>query len=240
MKKLIKSEWFPLFVALVAGLIYYGFVKGKSNFSDKAFQFIVGSGLIVWLLQKTIESFMTKRLDAYKSELQLKSDEYKLQLDKDLKDYESKINLYLNKTNLLHQRRLDILSKLYKKLVFLNRTMFELTRLVKFVYEGEDGDESERKRIMDAGIAYNDFSEYFDNNKIYFSKEICDLIVALKKEFWDSYNDYTFRSKFGLRPSEMTYQQAKDAAKKIDEDVPKILEEIEIEFRKIIGVINEK
>lgn len=240
MKKLIKSEWFPLIVTLAFGLVYYFFAKGKSDFSDKAFQFIIVSGLIVWLIQKTFDSYLTKRFEAYKSELQIKSNEHKLTLDKDLKDYESRLNLFINKSNLLHQRRLDILSDLYQKVVFLNRTMFEMTRLVKFVYAGEDSDTSENKRIMDAGLAYNDFSEYFDKNKIYFSKEICDLIVKLKKEFWDSYNDYTFRSKFGMPPSGITYQQAKDAAKKIDDDVPKILEIIETEFRKLVGVIDEK
>lgn len=239
MKKLIKSEWFPLIIAIIVGLIYYFVAKGKSDFSDKVFQFIIGSGLIVWLIQKTFESFMAKRLEAYKTELNLKSNEYQLKLDKDLKEYESKLNLFINKNNLLHQKRLDILSKLYKKLVSLNLTMFELTRFVKFVYAGEDGDKSENERIMKAGLAYNNFSEYFDNNKIYFSTEICDLIVKLKKEFWDSYNDYTFKSKFGLPPSKMTYQQAKDAARKIDEDVPEILELIEKEFRIIVGVINE-
>jgi len=239
MKKLLKSEWFPLIVTLVVGLGYYFFAKGKSDFSDKIFQFLIASGLIIWLIQKTFDSYITKRFEAYKSELQIKSNEHKLTLDKDLKDYESKLNLFINKSNLLHQRRLDILSKLYRKLVFLNRTMFEMTRLVKFVYNVEDRDASENKRIMDAGLAYNDFSEYFDKNKIYFSTEICDLIVKLKKEFWNSYNDYTFGSKFGLPPSDMTYQQAKDAAKKIDEDVPKILDIIETEFRKLVGVIEE-
>lgn len=240
MKKIVKSEWFPLIVTLLIGVGYYFFAKGKSDFSDKIFQFIIASGLIIWLIQKTFDSFMTKRFEAYKNELQIKSNEHKLILDKDLKEYESKLNLFINKSNLLHQRRLDILSTLYQKLVLLNRTMFEMTRLVKFVYSGEDSDASENKRIMDAGQAYNDFSEYFDNNKIYFSKEICDLIVKLKKEFWDSFKDYTFRSKFGLEPSELTYQQAKDAAKKIDNDVPKILEIIETEFRKLVGVIEEK
>lgn len=240
MKRLIKSEWFPLITTFVLGLGYYFIVKGRFDFSDKIFQFVIGSGLIVWLVQKTFESYMTKRFEVYKSELQLKSNEHKLTLDKDLKDYESKLNLFISKSNLLHQRRLDILSELYQKLVFLNRTMFEMTRLVKFVYEGEDNDASENKRIMDAGLAYNDFSEYFDKNKIYFSTDICDLIVKLKKEFWESYNDYTFRSKFNMPPSDMTYQQAKDAAKKIDDDVPKILEIIEEEFRKLVGVIDEK
>lgn len=239
MRKLINSEWFPLTIIFIIGLGYYIFSKGKIDISDKIFQFTFASGLIVWLIQKTIDSYLIKRFEAYKSELQFKSNEHKLILDKDLKEYESKLNLFINKSNILHQRRLDILSKLYRKLVFLNRTMFEMTRLVKFVYSGEDTDSSENKRIMDAGLAYNTFSEYFDKNKIYFSKEICDLIVNLKKEFWDSYNDYTFRSKFGLSPSDLTYQQAKDAAKKIDEDVPKILDLIELELRKLVGVINE-
>jgi len=101
----------------------------------------------------------------------------------ELKVYESKLNLFINKSNLLHQRRLVILSTLYQKLVLLNRTMFEMTRLVKFEYSGDDSVALENKRILDAGLAYNDFSEYFDNNKIYFSKEICDLIVNLKRNF---------------------------------------------------------
>ncbi|WP_303920874.1 hypothetical protein [Draconibacterium sediminis] len=239
MKRLIKSEWFPLLLTLIFIVIYYLFGKNKYEGSDNVFQFIIGSGLVVWLIQKTIDSFLNKKFEAYKKELQIKSDEHRLKLDKDLKDYESKLNLFINKTSLLQQRRIDILSKLYKKLAFLYRTMFELTRLVKFVYEGEDGDETENQRIIDAGAAYNDFSEYFDNHKIYFSPEICELIVKLKKEFWESFHDYTFKSKFNLPPSEMTYQQAKDAAKKIDEDVPKILELIELEFRKLVGVIEE-
>jgi len=43
-----------------------------------------------------------------------------------------------------------------------------------------------------------------------------------------------------LPSSELTYNQVKDAAKKIDDDVPKIIEQIESEFRILVGVIEEK
>jgi hypothetical protein len=239
MKKIFNSEWTPL---IFAGIIFSGFYlfgKGKFEYTDNIFQFIIGSGLIVWLFQKTIDSFLTKRFESYKNELNIKSIEHKLELDKDLKEYESKLNLFINKSNHLHLRRLDILSELYQKLVLLNRKMVEMTRLLKLVSPGEDAEISEKERIKSAGMAYNDFSDYFDKNKIYFSKDLCVLIQKLQEEFWSSFHDYTFPINFGLPSSEMTYKLVRDAANKIDKDVPKILETIEMEFRKLIGVFDE-
>ena len=197
---------------------------------------IVGivSGLIVWLIKQLGQNYINRNFKAYEIELKTKANNYRLELDKNLESHKSELNILYNKASRLHEERLRILSKLYKKIVILDRTMQEMTAFMKQVFE--DAEKEEKERIKQAGYAYDDFFTFYIENKIFFSKKLTELLDQLRDKYFDSYMDYTFRHRYSFTDFKFNHEQSKKASETVREHIPPIKEEIEIEFRDLIGV----
>jgi hypothetical protein len=192
---------------------------------------IVGliTSAIGWLVKTLSEHVMNKSFKSFEKELAVKADIYKAELDKDLETFKKDLNFDLTKRERLHQRRLDILGELYKKIVDLDFAMLELTAIFKRV--AKDFDEEEKKRIEKAGNAYNEFLQYYKVNKIYFRYETCKILDNLVAGYFDALWDYTFEKRMGTPDPEL----AKKAYEKMQTEVPKVKEQIESDFRKYFG-----
>lgn len=231
---IIKSEWIPLAVFLIAPLAYNYFVNSDTKIAQTTFNFIVTSGLIYWLLQTTINLYLNKRFESYKVELQTKSQEYKLGLDKSLEEHKSILNLSNLKQGKLHDLRLNIISDLYQKLVVLNRNMLEITATIKLV--SEDPEKEEGQRLSNTADSFNDFVKFYQERKIYFSINTCKKIDELQTEFFAIFYDYSFNERYNIPFTRERYEELQKLSERTRNEVQEILNNIGTDFRSLLGV----
>ncbi len=96
---------------------------------------------------------------------------------------------------------------------------------------GEPTEDEKRKKFADSA---NDLLEYFEMNKIFFSKELAskvDSVLQKIREIWIDYQTRSYHDK-----SDISYLEIWGRAwKKIQEQLPVLKMEIEEEFRTIMG-----
>ena len=175
--------------------------------------------------KKLVESFFAKGIEIKKIELQNELDKNKI--------------LFSN----LHSKRTEIIETIYYKLTELNASMVDLTRRIHPIIE--NGEKEEEERILRANKALFDFRDFFLPHKIYFEKELAQKIENVHKMYWDKGWDFNYMNS-RMRSGEMLretwrefYEQSKKITESIDVDIPPILEELEEDFRELLGV-NEK
>lgn len=207
--------------------------------------FTIGSSLVITVLgylgRKIIEQLLNKDLEKYKSKLDTENEKAKLKFEKEIESFRADLNLLYSKQIQLYSKKSEIIENLYQKLVDLNNAMLDMTALFRNI-TGKDEQtvqSEELHRVNSAAEKGNDFFKFYSLNKIYFEIETCSLIQNLQQQFREVHSDYSFRHTFGMPPSEMTYDMAKKASERVRTDIPKLLEKLEEDFRKTLGVINE-
>src|SRR4051812_1187796 len=78
---------------------------------------------ITWLLKSLGQDLIARRFKAYEKELDIKSHEYQQQLDTSLQTHKAKLDIEHTQFIKLHERRLEIMIELYKKLSILDKAM---------------------------------------------------------------------------------------------------------------------
>ncbi len=122
-------------------------------------------------------------------------------------------------------------------MVTLDREMNVMTMPFKEIRE--DGDKEENQRIESAGKAYNEFLLGYVENRIFLTKKLDGQLEKLRQSYFESYWDYTSVKRFGGTDFEFNFKQARAASDKVKNHIPPILEEIEKEFRNLLGVEEE-
>lgn len=198
--------------------------------------FAIFSATITYLIQRLSQYFIDKRFKAYELELQYKSERYKHSLDLSLEVHKSDLNLLFEKSTKLHDRRLTLITKLYKHLVNLQYAMSVMTKQWKLSSGNKEKDEEmDRERIEKAAICYDKFSKCYSENKIFFSTDTCMLLDEIRTQFYDSHWDYTSKGRFGLSES-FTRELAMKASEVVEKNIPPVLKELETDFRNILTV----
>ena len=195
--------------------------------------------LIGFLGKKIIDQILKRDLEKFKTELATENQKAKIKFDKEIESYRAELNLLNTKQSLLHTNRTEIINELYQKLVDLHHSMLDMTALMREV-TGKDNEtlkKEEFERISNTSNIGNEFFKFYERHKIYFTEETCTLIEEIQSGFKESHTDYSFRHLWGLPPTEMTYEMAKNANTKVKDEIPKLMNKLENEFRKSIGVI---
>lgn len=205
----------------------------------------VGTAFIVtvigYLAKQIISQILNKDLEKFKNQLQSENDKAKLIFEKEIESYRADLNLVYSKQLQLYSKKSEIIEGLYHKLIDLHDIMLEMTVSFRNI-TGKDEQtvqQEEFERVNQAAQKGNEFFKFYSTNKIYFEKETCQLIEELQKKFKDTHSDYSFRHTFGLPPSEMTYEMAKKAGDRVRDEIPKLMEKLEDDFRKTLGVIEK-
>ncbi|WP_298537031.1 hypothetical protein [uncultured Algibacter sp.] len=199
------------------------------------------AGMIGYLTKRIIEQILNKDLEKFKTELEAQNQIAKLNFDKEMESYKSDLNLLSSRQSLLHEKRSEIILELYQKLVSLHNSMLDMTARMRNV-TGKDQatiQKEELERITKTGELGNDFFNYYQTNKIFFTANICELIEEIQNGLRESHSDYSFKHLWGLPHSEMTHDMAIKANEKVKDEIPKLMSKLENEFRKSIGVIEE-
>lgn len=177
---------------------------------------VVVVGAIAWFLKGLIAQGFTRDLQRFKSELEQESFERR------------------ERFSLIHQRRAEVIATLYGKIA---RTKALTADLVGIFQQGGQSLIEKKKRVSDV---YNDMSSYYFENRLFLPRETAEkteqLVMTLRDvliEFDTAQmgNDEYKPDKSGLW--KQAYQRLRD-------EVPPILEELEGEFKDILGFIERR
>lgn len=197
------------------------------------------AGLITWLIKELGKFYIGKRFKAYELELTDKYKDIDRQLSILIENHKKSLELLFYKASKLHDRRIEVIAELYEKLVTLELTTHEMTNQLKIVTNDiEKNIQIENVKIQLASDSYNNFYIFYSKHKIFFSAKTCELIDKIKDEFFESYTDYTRGKKYESDNYDLSFNLAKAASDKVRKVIPIIQENIENEFRSIIGVNN--
>ncbi len=199
-------------------------------------------GISAAIIKTLVDSSANRKLEKYKQTLTFSTKEFELKLNSSLEKYKSDISLHLNRQNKLHEKRLLVIDEMYKLLVTLDSAMREMTQFMKPIIE--DAEKEEKERIARSQNAFSKYNNYFLFNKLYFNKETADLMETLRKEYfsasWDYFEPKRMQEFAGDQLSaegkHNAHKIALDASKRIVNDIPKTLQALEAEFRKLLGV----
>ncbi|MEZ5493003.1 MAG: hypothetical protein R3E61_00040 [Pseudomonadales bacterium] len=198
---------------------------------------------MAWLARSLINSILSKELEKFKSDLQISAHRHAV-------EYSS-----------LHARRAEYIAELYSKSVKLYQGIISLSmELGKRSFRAEQYENHEKRNAepweIKEGIhtlspeeeikakslhkEYKEFMSFYNEKKIYFSEEVCSLIESfanLAGYMGVMYQNVALRDE---DDSPYINPMVEKTWFKAGEKVPKLLEELEKEFRMLLGVSGGK
>lgn len=199
-------------------------------------------GLIVWGIQKIISNSSEKKFADYKSYIDMQLMSYKNQYDKQIEEYKSQLKFLNDRLGALHSERLKIIKELNDRLVKLNSAMVRLASARPVDPDKNKDREIEQQVHSNAQTAYAEYNHFIMYNKIYFEKPFADKLLKIRDEYFNAHWDF-FEFKWFENSSsvdEESYRTSRrkviDALRLIREDIPKYIDEIEDDFRLLLGV----
>ncbi|HDR7866526.1 TPA: hypothetical protein QCY24_000134 [Bacillus wiedmannii] len=202
--------------------------------------FTLGLSAIGFVLQKTWIHMLKIREENYKSELRKREDDFRKFLDDQKEEHKSELKKINDKYHItfskLHVDRAEKIKDLYEKIVELELSISKLLGLGIEIEEGLSKDEVQERAIgvIRKTIALED---YYLINKIYFSEEVCNSFEDLR-----AYTQIIVGFFYGYydRQEEEEKKTTKLKIEKyIKEEFPKVKKDLEVYFRRLLGVIEE-
>lgn len=176
-------------------------------------------GILAAAITYLIKHVLDKRIKNFGNELSHKSELFK-----------AEVNLDSYKKERLYEKRLLIISDLYKRIVHLDLATKEMTAMMK--PGGKDFQEKETERIDRTGNAYNEFLVHYRENDIYFNPKNCELLNQMIREYYDTLLEYSYEHRTGFK-NPIAYREI---VKKVDKEIPKVLETCKSDFRGALKV----
>jgi hypothetical protein len=185
----------------------------------------IGTG-ITYLLKTLGKQFMDQNLEIHK-----------MQLNQQLQSHKAELDLINVKQSRLHDKRIETIQELYEK---LTEFYLDLDTLIRWKnVTGLTEEQIKQQQFEEANKTFesgNKFTRYYTMNKLYFSVEMCEKIDEIIKEMRSCQYDLTIQYQWMNLSAEMTMDSFKKAREKLEKEVPKLKQQIENEFREILGV----
>ncbi|MFH1585855.1 MAG: hypothetical protein ABIB79_03745 [archaeon] len=174
--------------------------------------FLIGSGLIVWLVKSIVGQI----------------------LNKDIEKYKWKLNKETLRFSKLYNERAIVIRDLYYKLFDFEQAMNSFVSII--TWAGEKPKEEKRKIAAETG---NEFRDFYRKNRIYFSEKIVEILEKMDKIFMTSFINFTTLEldnpdSRAIKPSERVEEWNK-VWRRITTEIPELRSELEKEFRGILG-----
>ena len=163
---------------------------------------------IVYLSKHIVDHYFDKDIERFKNELEKAAIEHQIRYAK------------------LHEERAQAIKEIYKRIAIAERLTKEYVTPVDF--GGLAPIEERRKKAADSA---NEYLNYYNENKIFLSDEICCLLDDINKCILDAW--YKFNSKDRRGGDNDFWEEAWNA---ITKKLPEARAKLEKAFRKIIGV----
>ena len=173
------------------------------------------SGALVWLIREVVRLFFSRSLEKFKSELEKEVITHKLKYER------------------MHSDRAEVIKQVYTRITRTHRSLGSFMSRLQLM--GESTEEEKGKIAADAA---NSFTEYYEENRIFIDEDLAKKIDLLSQNFRLAW--IKFQTKQHLpKNSDDALKQWQSAWDIINEQIPPIKQEIEKDFRKIIGISNK-
>jgi hypothetical protein len=166
---------------------------------------------VAWLARSVVKHFLDRDLANFKLKLERASYEHQIRFSK------------------LHEIRAQIIAELYGRLFEFHWAVCGFLR--DFHKANHDA-----KRIQDLDIKSYDFKDYFDKHRIHFTENICHKVDELVNALYSAYVPLQAIGSDSDRYDKQSRQDWNKCAKIVQEKYPEIMESLESDFRKILGV----
>lgn len=186
---------------------------------------------VAWLIRSITIHFLSKDIDTFRNRLQAQSN---IELEKTKHELHLLAFEHEKRAHLLHERRAQAISELYSRLVEFIWAAGNFSNIMEW-----SGEPSKEEKALTLYEKTQSFSDYFNKNKIYFSKEVCEKVESVFEEINTSmikFRVWMSMSKRGVGDSEEYHKAWMDAWNLMKDRVPSLREKIEDEFRLLLGV----
>ena len=160
------------------------------------------------------------------------------------KNFQHSLDLRLNDFNIrfskLHQDRAVVIKELYYKVVELQSAMIVFTSRIHPIIE--DADRENEERIERVNKGFNDFVNFYLPNKIYFERKLAKKLDFLAQQYRDKSWNFGYLSNHIRKeniPAEVYkefFDEMKEISNFVADEFPKVIEDLEDEFRSLLGV----
>ena len=172
-------------------------------------------GGISWILRKFIDHFFSNKIEQYKADLERENTKFRITYEK------------------LHAERAEVIKEIYRKISKTYNALESVIAPMQLAGEKPMEEIMVDKRIHFMDTA-NNFLEYFQENKIFFNKDLVNDIDKLDGGFRTVWKKWSFSQINGRgRQNVEEWNKAWDQLKT---DVSQTKSEIENKFRKLIGI----
>lgn len=208
---------------------------------------LFSKNIIAYFLSSTIEvkkMELAQELESYKQGIQQENSEFQHDLNEKLQEHRGKLELINREFDIrfsrMHQERADVIKKVYKYLAVLHGAMTDFTQTMHFVIE--DAEKESQVRIDNVNKSLHRFVNYYVPNKIFLSKSLCEKIDHIIKQYRDKGWDFAATQRaFKETPASLEdykaeIAKAKEISRAVKDEMPILIEELEAEFRLILGV----
>lgn len=158
---------------------------------------------------------------------------------KRLEEFKSTLNLLNTKFTKLHEKRFIVIEQMYSRVVDLQIAMLKLTNPVKITIDHEAEME---KLIIDSNECFQNFSSFFEKNKIYFNDITCGLMEEILKTvheaIWD-FNEHRMYKQLEVDDKQIIKEARQNMIKaynSMKDELPKLRQNLEKDFRQILNV----
>jgi hypothetical protein len=178
---------------------------------------LIVTGILLYAVQKTLDERASKRLEKFKDEIRAGAFERETRFTK------------------LHEERAEVIVKLYRKLVKIERRLSSYAYNVK---SSEASCEETEKSIWDA---IHEFQDYFLDNRLYLPETLGGRVEEFHQLSSSAYvtlqiADIAKMSSSNDESYDREYKEEfTEASRIISEEIPPLKEEIELEFRRLLG-----
>lgn len=170
-------------------------------------------GAVAWLLRGAINQGFKRDLERFKSDLERENFEKR------------------EKFSLIHQRQAEIIARLYSRFA---KTSGLVSGLVSVLQPGGQSLLEKKKKVEDA---YNDTSSFFFENRIFLpigtAQKAESVLMMLRDAIVTFDTAQMGNDEYKPDPSGLWVE----AYKSVRNDIPPLLEELEVEFRELLGFI---
>lgn len=195
---------------------------------------LVGTGILTYIIKRYISFIFDKDLDKFRSQLNLEVESYKATLQ--LENEKNRIKFLK-----LHEKRGIVIEEFYQKLISMESSMRSFITPMQWV-----GEKSKDEKKKMASVDYSKFIDYYTKNKIFFQKPICKIIDEIDQEVKKAFTDFTLYPSYPTEKAPPSIFNARDQKKRIElwqkawdnisQKIPVLKEQLEDEFRIILGV----
>ncbi|WP_447597865.1 hypothetical protein [Nitrospira sp. Nam80] len=183
------------------------------------------TALLAYLGRVVLRYILAAELEIYKQQLQMEGvmamERLRAELRRSAPDTERRISK-------LQDKQAEVIAELYKRIVSLRNAM---TRMASAGPQDQAGQDEKAAAMMAAGEQLRD---YFDQHRIYLDEGVCRKFHSLQATFFDAWVKHSFAV-----AKDQYVRQGKvlsnETWKKLSEEVPPLLQDIEEDFRAMLG-----